>query len=65
MQDRADINNTTVEEEKRKQAAESPFGRMATPQEVANPAVFLLSPAASYLTGVMLAVDGGMYKGTL
>jgi NAD(P)-dependent dehydrogenase (short-subunit alcohol dehydrogenase family) len=38
---------------------------MATPQEVANPAVFLLSPAASYLTGVMLAVDGGMYKGTL
>lgn len=65
MEARAEINKTNVEEEFRKQAAESPFGRMASPEEVANPAVFLLSPAASYLTGVMLAVDGGMYKGTM
>ena len=65
MEARAEINKTNVEEEFRKQAAESPFGRMAAPEEVANPAVFLLSPAASYLTGVMLAVDGGMYKGTM
>ncbi|MFN2158944.1 MAG: SDR family oxidoreductase [Anaerolineales bacterium] len=65
MKDRAEINNTSVEEEMHKQAVESPFGRMASPEEVANPAVFLLSPAASYLTGVMLAVDGGMYKGTM
>jgi 3-oxoacyl-[acyl-carrier protein] reductase len=38
---------------------------MATPEEFARAAVFLCSPAASYLTGVMLSVDGGMYKGTL
>jgi len=40
------------------------MGRMGTPQEFANMAVFLLSPCASYVTGVMLTVDGGMYKGT-
>jgi 3-oxoacyl-[acyl-carrier protein] reductase len=38
---------------------------MSTPEEFANAAVFLVSPAASYLTGVMLTVDGGLYKGTL
>jgi 3-oxoacyl-[acyl-carrier protein] reductase len=36
---------------------------MGTPEEFANAAVFLLSPAASYITGVMLTVDGGLYKG--
>lgn len=65
MADRAKINNSEIEEEFRKQSAESPFNRMATTEEFANPAVFLLSPAASYITGVMLTVDGGMYKGTV
>lgn len=46
------------------QMADSPLGRMATPEEFANAAVFMLSPAAGYITGVMLPVDGGMYKGT-
>ena len=62
---RAKNNNTTIEEEIRKQSAESPLGRMGQPEEFANAAAFLLSPAASYITGVMLNVDGGMYKGTL
>jgi len=65
MAHRARLNGTTVEEEIRKQAKDSPLGRMGKPQELANAAVFLLSPAASYITGVMLTVDGGMYKGTL
>jgi 3-oxoacyl-[acyl-carrier protein] reductase len=62
---RARANNTTFEEEVRKQAKDSALGRMSTPEEFANAAVFLVSPAASYITGVMLTVDGGLYKGTL
>ena len=64
MQARAHTNGTTIEQEIMQQAKQSPFGRMADPQEFANAAVFILSPAASYITGLMLAVDGGMYKGT-
>jgi 3-oxoacyl-[acyl-carrier protein] reductase len=37
---------------------------MARPEEFAYAAVFLASPLASYITGVMLNVDGGMLKGT-
>lgn len=65
MEHRAKVNETTLEEEMTKQAADSPIGRMGRPEEFANAAVFLLSSAASYITGVMLTVDGGMYKGTL
>lgn len=64
MEHRSKASGLSIEEEKQKQAKESPLGRMATPEEFANVGVFLLSPAASYLTGVMLSVDGGMYKGT-
>jgi len=38
---------------------------MAKPEEFARAAAFLVSPAAAYITGVMLTVDGGMYKGTI
>jgi len=62
---RAQANGTPIEEEIRLQSKDSVFGRMSTPEEFANAAVFLCSPAASYITGVMLTVDGGMYKGTL
>lgn len=64
MSDRAERNDTTVEEEIEKQSQDSALGRMGTPQEFGNAAAFLLSPAASYITGTMLTVEGGMYKGT-
>jgi 3-oxoacyl-[acyl-carrier protein] reductase len=65
LEARARANQTSIEEERQKQAQQSAFGRISTPEEFARPAAFLVSPAASYLTGVMLPVDGGMYKGTL
>ena len=40
--------------------ARTPLGRIAEPEEVAAAIVFLALPAASYITGQDLAVDGGM-----
>jgi 3-oxoacyl-[acyl-carrier protein] reductase len=64
MSYRAKINESTVDEEISRQVYDTALKRMARPEEVANAVVFLLSPAASYITGVMLMVDGGIYKGT-
>lgn len=38
-----------------------PLGRLGTPDEVANAVVFLASPAASYITGETLHINGGMF----
>ena len=39
-----------------------PLRRLGTPQEFGQVAAFLLSPAASYLTGLVVPVDGGMLR---
>jgi 3-oxoacyl-[acyl-carrier protein] reductase len=64
MMSRAKQNNSNMEEELSKQSASIPMKRMGEPHEFGNALVFLASPAASYITGVMLTVDGGFYRGT-
>ncbi|MEU9120808.1 SDR family oxidoreductase [Streptomyces sp. NPDC048506] len=44
-------------------SAAIPLGRYGTPEEFGRVAAFLLSPAASYVTGVMVPVDGGARHG--
>jgi 3-oxoacyl-[acyl-carrier protein] reductase len=40
----------------------SALGRLGTPEEVARAVVFLCSPAAAYITGANLSIDGGAVK---
>jgi len=63
LHDRAERNGTTPEEEAARIGSSIPLGRMGTPEEFAAAAAFLVSPVASYITGVSLLVDGGMYRG--
>ncbi|MGY5047826.1 SDR family oxidoreductase [Streptomyces sp. 900105755] len=54
----ADPEATRAEHE-----ARIPLRRYGTPEEFGRVAAFLMSPAASYLTGIMVPVDGGMRHG--
>src|SRR5215472_13219650 len=47
-------------EAKRERGASIPLGRVGEPEELAGPAAFLASEDASYITGHILAVDGGL-----
>lgn len=65
MNARATRNNSTPEQEREKSAATVPLRRIGKPEEFANAAVFLCSPAAAFITGVSLAVDGGTVQATM
>ena len=47
----------------RSRARHHSLGRMGTPQEVADVAVFLASPRAQWITGACVPIDGGQHKG--
>ena len=55
-------NKTSLEHEIDKISSSIPLGRMGSPIEFAKVATFLVSPAASYINGAMLTVDGGFTK---
>jgi 3-oxoacyl-[acyl-carrier protein] reductase len=44
---------------------EIPLGRMGDPKELADLVAFLASPRSGYMTGTVIQVDGGMFKGLL
>lgn len=52
----------SVEEVRAAVCAQIPLGRYGDPAEVGRLGAFLLSPAASYLTGVIVPIDGGMVR---
>jgi NAD(P)-dependent dehydrogenase (short-subunit alcohol dehydrogenase family) len=58
----SDINEELVEDANKRNYKESevPLGRIAKPQEVSKVALFLASKEASYITGAMIPVDGGL-----
>jgi 3-oxoacyl-[acyl-carrier protein] reductase len=47
--------------QKETMASVIPMKRLGTPEDVANAVAFLLSEDASYITGQVLSVNGGMY----
>ena len=56
-----DMTRSLGDDVREKWAAQVPLGRLGTPDEVASAVCFLASDEASYITGQVLAVNGGMY----
>jgi 3-oxoacyl-[acyl-carrier protein] reductase len=59
---RATSAGISIEEVQRRTLERIPLGRYGDPVELGRVAAFLLSPAASYVTGAIVPVDGGMVR---
>ena len=56
-----DMTHALTEEQKQAMLASIPLGRAGTPEDIAGTVSFLVSPAAAYVTGTTVHVNGGMF----
>jgi 3-oxoacyl-[acyl-carrier protein] reductase len=56
-----DMTRTLSEEQRAALASQIPMERLGLPEDVAAAVTFLVSPAAGYITGETLHVNGGLY----
>ena len=61
LQWEAELRGITAEEVSRLYVADTPLGRLETPEDVASAVLFLASPASSFITGEALAINGGSF----
>ncbi len=54
------MTDSLPEDQKEKLKGEIALGRLGTPADIAQTCLFLASPAASYITGQTISVNGGM-----
>jgi 3-oxoacyl-[acyl-carrier protein] reductase len=62
---RSESQKIPIEEVVKRMEKDIPMGRFGQPEELANLVVFLCSPAAAYITGQTILVDGGAYRGLM
>jgi NAD(P)-dependent dehydrogenase (short-subunit alcohol dehydrogenase family) len=62
LQDSARVTGTSVEDAEREATGAIPLRRMGRPEEVADAIAFLASERASYITGSVMIVDGGLHR---
>jgi 3-oxoacyl-[acyl-carrier protein] reductase len=61
----AKVRKISVAEAQQRAERSIPLGRICTPEEVANVAVFVASPRASFMNGALITLDGGQRKALL
>ena len=58
-----DMTRGLADEQRTALSAQIPLGRLGVPEDIALAVLYLASPAAAYVTGQTLSVNGGMYMG--